>query len=145
MDKKQREVLEYKSLYADERYAKKAFKQLIGVSLEDSASKLPETIDPKTGERSFQSALDEMAYNNVKARLQRLGLDREPQQAEMIIECNILRARFNDSTFNVIMDRTAGKVKDELAIHENEFEHLTDEELELLAKFRDEQKNKKEV
>jgi len=140
--KREREVLEFKSLYADERYAKKAWKQLIGVSLEDEGKMLPQSIDPKTGEPTFQSQVDEMAYHNVKRRLEKCGLDREPQQVELIVECNILRSRFNDATLNVIMERTAGKVKDEVSVVSNDFEHLSDEELELLAKYREEHQTK---
>ena len=136
MTKSEREIREYISVYADERYAKKAWKNLISASLEGSAKPLPVTHDPKTGEPSFQSQLDLMAYNNVKARLKEMHLDREPQQAEVIVESQILRARFNDTTFTTLLDRTAGKVKDEITVNKSAFEDLTDEELELLAAHR---------
>lgn len=137
MTKAERETREFKSLYADERYAKKAWKELIGASLESAGKAFPQTLDPKTGVPTFQSELDTMAYNNVKARLKSQGLDREPQQAELIVECNILRARFNDTTFNTLLERTAGKVKDEIVVNESQFEELTDEELEALVAFRE--------
>lgn len=140
MTKKERELREYKSLFSDERYAKKAWKEMIGASLESPAHTLPSTVDPKTGELTFQSKLDQQAYNNVKARLKEQGIDREPQQAELIVECNILRSRFNDTTFNMILERTAGKVKEELAVNKSAFEDLTDEELEVLQKFRETKK-----
>lgn len=136
MTKSEREVREYISVYADERYAKKAWKQLIGSALEGPAKVLPESYDPKTGEPTFQSQLDQMAYSNVKARLKAEGKDREPMQAELIVESQILRARFTDTTFNTILDRTAGKVKDEIAVNKSAFEDLTDEELALLAEHR---------
>lgn len=136
MTKSEREVREYISVYADERYAKKAWKQLIGSALEGAARPLPESYDPKTGEPTFQSQLDQMAYNNVKARLKADGKDREPMQAELIVESQILRARFTDTTFNTILDRTAGKVKDEITVNKSAFEDLTDEELALLAEHR---------
>ena len=136
MTKAEREVREYISVYADERYAKKAWKQLIGSALEGPAKALPESYDPKTGEPTFQSQLDQMAYSNVKARLKAEGKDREPMQAELIVESQILRARFTDTTFNTILDRTAGKVKDEIAVNKSAFEDLTDEELALLAEHR---------
>ena len=136
MTKSEREVREYISVYADERYAKKAWKQLIGSALEGPAKALPVSYDPKTGEPTFQSQLDQMAYNNVKARLKAEGKDREPMQAELIVESQILRARFTDTTFNTILDRTAGKVKDEIAVNKSAFEDLTDEELALLAEHR---------
>lgn len=141
MNKKEREAREYKSVFADERYAKQAWRKLIGSSLEAPGRALPPTIDPKTGELSFQTQLDEMAYNNVKARLKEQGLDRDPMQAELIVENNILRSRFNDTTFNVILDRTAGKVKDEITVNKSPYEELSDEELEALAKMRESKKS----
>ena len=140
MTKAERELHEYKSLFTDERYAKKAWKEIIGASLESPGKALPTTIDPKSGEPTFQSQLDMQAYTNVKDRLKAQGLDREPQQAELIVECNILRSRFNDTTFNTILERTAGKVKEELSVNKSAFEDLTDEELEVLQKFRETKK-----
>ena len=142
MTKEERQEREYKSLFADERYAKKAWRGFISKSLEGEAKALPASYDPKTGEQTFQSQVDQMAYNNVKARLMKEGLSREPMQAELIVENNILRARFTDTTFNTLLDRTAGKVKEEINVSKSQFEELSDEELELLAKFRDSKEEK---
>ena len=138
MTKAERELNEYKSLYTDKRYAEKAFKSIINDSLQASASPLPVMYD-KNGNELPQSTLDRQAYHNVKQRLLAQGLEREPQQAEMMIENAILRARFDNSTFNTMLERTMGKVKDELVVSANEYETMTDEELELLAKHREEQ------
>ena len=140
MTKSEREEREYKSLFCDKRYAEKAWKEFMGSSLEGPGAKLPVTYD-KDGTPTFQSQLDEMAYNNVVTRLREKGLSREPMQAELIVESNILRARFNDTTFNNLLERTAGKVKDEITVNNSPFEELTDEELEALAAFRAKQKN----
>ena len=142
MTKEEREEHEHKSLFADERYAKKAWRGFISKSLEGEAKALPASYDPKTGEQTFQSQVDQMAYDNVKARLKKEGLTREPMQAELIVENNILRARFTDTTFNTLLDRTAGKVKEEINVSKSQFEELSDEELELLAKFRDSKEEK---
>ena len=141
MTKEEREKQEYNSLFKDERYAKKAWRDFIGTSLVSPGKALPETLD-KDGNPTFQSQLDQMAYKNVKARLEAQGLSREPMQAELIVENNILRARFNDTTFNTVLDRTAGKVREEVAVNNSPFEELTDEELEALAAFRESKKNK---
>ena len=93
----------------------------------------------KNGNELPQSTLDRQAYQNVKQRLLAQGLEREPQQAEMMIENAILRSRFDNSTFNTMLERTMGKVKDEIVVSANEYETMTDEELELLAKHREEQ------
>lgn len=137
MTKKEREEREYKSLFTDERYAKKAWRSMIGASLESSGAMIGDIIDPKTGELTLQSKIDRIAYQNIKNRLLSENKDREPMQAELIIECNIIRARFTDTTFNILLDRTAGKVKDELQISENPYEDLSDDELEVLMSYRE--------
>lgn len=139
MTKAERELCEYKSTFTDKRYAEKAFKSIINDSLQASAGPLPVMYD-KQGNELPQSTLDRQAYQNVKQRLLAQGLDREPQQAEMMIENAILRSRFDNSTFNTMLERTMGKVKDELVVSANEYETMTDEELELLAKHREQQK-----
>jgi hypothetical protein len=139
MTKAERELCEYKSTFTDKRYAEKAFKSIINASLQSDAGPLPTMYD-KQGNELPQSTLDRQAYENVKQRLLAQGIDREPQQAEMMIENAILRARFDNSTFNTMLERTMGKVKDELVVSANEYETMTDEELELLAAHREQQK-----
>lgn len=142
MSKEEREIKEYISHFTDVRYAKKAWSNLIGCALEGDAAPLPVSYD-KDGKPTFQSELDNMAYDNVKKRLEENGISRKPMQAELIVETNILRARFSDNTFNTILERTAGKVKDEIAVTQNPYEELTDEELELLATERAKKKGGK--
>lgn len=136
MTKKEREEREYASLFQDQRYAKKAWRQVIAESLSANGKPLPEIIDPKTEAPTLQSEIDRMAYDNVVARLRAEGKDREPMQAELIVECNVIRARFADQPFNTLLDRTAGKVKEEVAITDNPYDDLTDDELEALLAYR---------
>lgn len=139
MTRKEREQKEYESLFTDERYAKKAWKQFIGQSLQGKAVVLPDFEDSK-GNTSPQSLIYSAAFNNVKARLRAQGLERDPMQAEVIVESNVIRAAFDNNVFNTILDRTAGKVKEEINISASAFEELTDEELEVLALHRANQK-----
>lgn len=141
MTEKEREEREFASLFSDQRFAKKAWRDLIGTALQGPAKALPEMVD-KEGQTTLQSHIDRVAYENVKARLEKQGLEREPMQAELIVECNILRARSADTAWGTILDRTAGKVKEEIALSNNPFEELTDEELEALRKFRESKENK---
>ena len=136
MTKKEREEREYASLFQDQRYAKKAWRQVIAESLSANGKPLPEIIDPKTEAPTLQSEIDRMAYNNVVARLRAEGKDREPMQAELIVECNVIRARFADQPFCTLLDRTAGKVKEEVSISENPYDYLTDDELDALYEYR---------
>ena len=136
MTKQEREALEYKSLFEDERYAKKAWKEFIGKALQSPARTLPTFLD-KNGNISPQSEMDLMAYQNVKSRLEKQGISREPMQAEMMVENAVLRSRFDTATLNLLLERTAGKVKEEVAVSGNQYESLSDEELEMLAMFRE--------
>lgn len=139
MTKGEREEREYKSLFTDERYAKKAWKEFIGTSLQSPGKALPTQFD-KNDNPTRESDIDAMAYRNVKDRLIAQGLDREPMQAELIVEAAVIRARFQDSTFNTLLDRTAGKVKDEISVNANPYEELTDDELDALIAYRESKK-----
>lgn len=139
MTKSEREEREYKSLFTDERYAKRAWKEFIGSSLQSPGKALPTQFD-KNDNPTRESDIDAMAYNNVKARLEAAGQEREPMQAELIVEAAVIRARFQDSTFNVLLDRTAGKVKEEVTVNSNPYEELSDDELEALMAYRESKK-----
>ena len=137
MTKKDREEREYTSLFCDQRYAKQAWARIMNDALNADAKALPFITDPKTGEPTLNSEIEHMAYDEVSVRLKSQGLDRAPTQAEMIVQCNIIRARFADQPFNIILDRTAGKVKEEISIESNPYEDLTDDELEALMAYRE--------
>ena len=141
MNKAQREEKEYKSLYNDERFAKRAWKQLIDKSLQSDAVILPDFVDPH-GNTTPQSAIYNQAYKSVKDRLESEGLSHEPMKAEVLIEASVIRASFDTVTLNLILDRTAGKVKEEINIGVGQYEDLTDEELQLLAMHRSKQLQK---
>ena len=135
MEKEEREALEYKSLFGDERYAKKAWRAIMAKSLEGDAA-LPPSVTDKNGNETLESQIYRMAYVQVKERLRAEGKSRLPMKAELIVESNLIRAAFDTPTFNVILDRTAGKVKEEINIGRGEYEELTDDELALLSAHR---------
>lgn len=137
MNQKEREEREYISLFCDQRYAKNAWRKFIADSLTGPGKALPTIFDPKTDSPTRDSAIDQMAYENVKNRLRAEGKTREPMQAELLIENNVLRARFADGALTTILDRTAGKVKEEISLSDNPYEDLTDEELLMLKQHRD--------
>jgi hypothetical protein len=143
MTKPEREQKEYASLFTDERYAKRAWKQFISKSLQSDAVALPNFIDAH-GNVTPQSEIYDAAYRSVKRRLRDEGLDREPMKAEVLIEASVIRAAFDTNTLNLILDRTAGKVKEEISIGTGQYEELSDEELQLLAAHRTKQLAKPE-
>lgn len=134
MTKEEREEREYISMFADERIAKKSWRNLIGKSLTADASILPTITDGK-GNETAQSIIYRQAYDNVLKRLKANGLSRLPMQAEIIIEANIIKAAFDSATFTTILERTAGKVKDEVSLSTSAYADLTDEQLEILAEY----------
>ena len=139
MNKIEREEREFKSLYTDERYAKKAWKELIGASLQSTAANLTDVVDAR-GNVSIQSVIYREALHNVKQRLVEQGLSREPMKAEVLVEANVIRGAFDNNVFNILLDRTAGKVKEEVSITAGAFEELSDEQLEILAEHEKQKK-----
>jgi len=137
MDKVTREKKEYDSLFGDERYAKKAWRNFITKSLQSDVTILPDFEDGKGGVTP-QSVIYKAAVESVRKRLKAEHIDREPMKAEVLIEASIIRAAFDTSTLNVILDRTAGKVKDEISIGTSEYANMSDEELLLVAEYRKE-------
>lgn len=135
MTKTERELKEYQSLFTDERYAKQAWKKMIGESLQSNAAFLPDFLTSK-GDVAPQSIVYSAARDGVVHRLRERGLDREPTKAEVLIEANVIRAAFDNQVFNTLLDRTAGKVKEEVNVTTNSYEELSDEELELLMAHR---------
>lgn len=141
MDKSKREELEYTSLYTDERYAKKAFKTMIGASLEGEATVLPDFLDAK-GNIHPNSVIYTQAYQNVENRLRKQGLSRKPMTAEVAIEANVIRMSFDSTVLNTLLDRTAGKVKDEISLSNGNFDEISYEDLVAMKaarKLREEQ------
>lgn len=136
MTKAEREEREYKSLFSDSRYAKTAWRNIMAKSLQSDAAILPEMYD-KAGNETMESQIYRIAYSNVQDRLRQANMDRLPMKAEVIVESNLIRAAFDTSSFNLILDRTAGKVREEISIGVGQFEDLTDEELEVLALHRE--------
>lgn len=139
MTKSEREEREYKSLFTDERYAKRAWKKFIGEALQSDAVNLPMFTDAR-GNTAPQSTIYEAAMRSVQERLEKQGIDRAPMKAEILVEANVIRAAFDNQVFNTLLDRTAGKVKEELNVTSGTYEELSDEELDILIAHREAKK-----
>jgi len=136
MTKGDREKLEHISLFSDERFAKKAWKDLMNTSLNGEAAAPLEVVD-KAGNPTLESQIYQAAYLSVQKTLKDADKDRKPMKAEVIVEANLIRAGYDTSTFNLVLDRTAGKVKEEISIGTGQYEELDDEELALLVAHRE--------
>lgn len=132
-----REIREYLNLFTDPKFAKSAFRSIIGQALVSPAKPLPLQYD-KDGNVTVQSEIDNMAYQKAKANLVYRGIEREPMEAEVAMFANVIRMRVDNNAFVNMRDSTGAKPVDESKIDHNinEYSKLTDDELELLAQHR---------
>lgn len=138
-NKNDRERKEVKNLFDDPKFARKAWRA-VGNSIANlPAKKLPLQYD-KDGNVTFISELEGYSYNALSKDIKKLGKeDREPTELELILYCQMVKARFDTAAAIFVRDTLGAKPVDESKVDQtvyNEFEHLSDEELELLANYR---------
>lgn len=139
-----RTELEMRSLFADPKYVRQAWKSIGNAMLQNPASKPVPTYD-REGNETLASQLESYSYNKLAKDINEIGKEkREPTEIEMILHCQMLKARFDTSAATFVRDTLGAKPVDESKIDAqvtNQYETLSDEELELLAKHREENKN----
>lgn len=135
-----REEKEMRSLFDDPKFARQAWRTVGKAILQNPACRAPEQYD-KDGNPTLQSDIERYSYNKLSDDLKLLGeTDRRPTELEMILQCQIMRARFDTSAAIFVRDTLGAKPVDESkvdAVVGNPYEQLSDEELELLAKHRE--------
>lgn len=130
---------EMKSLFADPKFSRQAWRSVGQAILRNPATRAPAQLD-KEGEETLQSAIERYSYDKLAQDLKTLGEDdRAPTELEMILQCQIMRARFDTSAAIFVRDTLGAKPVDESKIDAtvNPYEQLSDEELELIAKARE--------
>ena len=133
---------EMQNLFGDPKFARKAWKA-VGAAI--AASPVSRTIEPvydKDGNIALPSLIETYSYNKLKRDIDSLSLDerREPTELELILQCQMVRARYDTSAAVFIRDTLGAKPVDESkmdATVNNPYEDLSDEELELLAQHRE--------
>lgn len=131
---------EMMSLFKDPKFSRQAWRAVGMAILQNPAKRAPIQTD-KDGEQTLQSSIEEYSYKKLADDIKRLGEeDREPTELEMILQCQIMRARFDTSAATFVRDTLGAKPVDEskldASVH-NPYESLSDEELELIAKSRE--------
>lgn len=131
---------EMMSLFKDPKFSRQAWRSVGMAILQNPARRAPIQTD-KDGEQTLQSAIEEYSYKKLADDIKTLGEEnREPTELEMILQCQIMRARFDTSAATFVRDTLGAKPVDEskvdAAVH-NPYESLSDEELELIAKARE--------
>lgn len=142
-NKKDRETKELQNCIKDPRFARQ-FWRSVGVAIANRpAVRTPTTLD-KDGNETMQSLIENYSYNKLKQDIERATHDKnvEPTEIEMIMQCQMVRARYDTAAATFIRDTMGAKPVDEskvAATVSNPYEELSDEELALLAAHREEQ------
>ena len=141
-NKQDREDKEIQNLLNDPRYVRKMF-QSIGQAIARRPASTPICITDKEGNETTNSLIERYTFNSLKRDVDILAReDKQPTELEMIMACQMVKARTDTSAATFIRDTLGAKPVDESKLQANvtnAYEQLTDEELELLASHRKEQ------
>lgn len=136
----ERKEKEMKSLFDDKKFSRQAWRSVGQAILQNPARKLAPEYN-KDGEETLNSMIQSYSYNKLYDDIHKLGQeDREPTELEMILQCQIVKARTDTSAAVFVRDTLGAKPVDETKLDaqlSNPYEQLTDEELELLAAHRE--------
>ena len=135
-----RELKETMNVFSDPRTQREAWRSLGIKLLNNPATKAPEQLD-KDGNPTLASSIEQYTYRQLVNDIKRSEQpDREPTEIEMILACQMVKARFDTQAAIFVRDTLGAKPVDEskmdATLSANQYEKLTDEELELLAAHR---------
>lgn len=137
LTRKRKEML---SLFADPRFSRQAW-QSVGRAIAMRPASPPVVQYDKDGNMTYNSSIEKYGYDALANDVDRLTSDDpEPTQLEMILACQMIKARTDTAAATFIRDTLGAKPVDESKIEQrnvNSYETLTDEELELLQKHRE--------
>jgi hypothetical protein len=141
--RKRKEML---SLFADPRFARQAW-QSVGRAIAMRPATPPVTTYDKDGNPTYNSEIERYGYDSLTEDVDKLlSDDPGPTQIEMILACQMIKARTDTAAATFIRDTLGAKPVDESKIEQrniNTYETLTDEELELLQQHRELERIKK--
>lgn len=140
-NKSQRELLEMQNVFSDPKFSRQAWKA-IGQAILRNPAVRPVQFCDKEGNETLGSMIESYSYSALKRDLATLGeQNREPTELEMILQCQIVKARYDTAAATFVRDTLGAKPVDETKLDasvNNPYEQLSDEELELIAKVREE-------
>lgn len=134
-----RKKLEMINLFKTPKFAREAFRA-IGSKIAQRPALKPNAIVDKDGNLTYNSAVETYTYKSLYNDIHALNDPEhtEPTELEMMIACQMIMARTNPSAFVAIRDSLGAKPVDESKVETtvNQYEQLTDDELEALAAYR---------
>lgn len=135
-----RELKEMQNLFADPKFSRQAWKA-VGQAIAMQPAVKPIVTYDKDGNETFGSQIESYSYNKLYSDIRQLGKEeREPTELEMILHCQMVKARTDTSAAVFIRDTLGAKPVDESKVDaqlSNPYEQLTDEELEALQAMRE--------
>lgn len=141
MNKTDRENKEIQNLVRDPRYTRQLW-QSIGLAIARRPAAKPIIVTDKDGNETPSSLLERYSFDSLKNDIQILQDGRtEPTELEVIMACQMRKARTDTGAAIFIRDTLGARPVDESKVQasvSNQYETLTDEELELLAAHRKE-------
>jgi hypothetical protein len=139
-NKLERDLKEMMNVFADPKYVRQAWKSVGQAILQNPAIKPVSQFD-KDGNETLGSSIEKYSYNSLKRDLGKIGeANREPTELEMILQCQIVKARYDTAAATFVRDTLGAKPVDESKVDaqiNNPYEQLSDEELELIAQERE--------
>lgn len=139
-NKQHRDWAEMKNLFSDPKFSRQAWKS-VGIAIAMQPAVKPIQTFDKEGNETFNSQVETYSYNKLAKDIKSLQCEeREPTELEMILHCQMVKARTDTSAAVFIRDTLGAKPVDESKVDanlSNPYEQLTDEELEMLQAMRE--------
>lgn len=138
-NKRTREQKELDNLFADPKYCRQAWKA-VGQAILCSPAIKPIPSYDKDGNDTFSYTLEKYTYDALRRDIDELGKEnRQPTELEMILSCQMVKARYDTAAATFIRDTLGAKPVDETKLDaqvNNPYKSLSDEELEAIAAMR---------
>ena len=135
-----RKQKEMENLFSDPKFSRQAWKA-VGTAIAMQPAVIPIQSFDKEGNETVNSQIEHYSYNKLANDIKELGKeDRQPTELEMILHCQMVKARTDTSAAVFIRDTLGAKPVDESKVDaqlSNPYEQLTDEELEVLQAMRE--------
>lgn len=135
-----RERKEMENLFSDPKFSRQAWKA-VGLAIAMQPAIKPIIVTDKDGNETSNSQIETYSYNKLSKDIAELGKERrEPTELEMILHCQMVKARTDTSAAIFIRDTLGAKPVDESKVDaqlSNPYEQLSDEELEMIQAARE--------
>lgn len=138
LTRKEKEMI---SVFKDPKTARQAWRS-VGQAILARPASVPVVKTDKDGNETADSLLESYTYNQLAKDVKNLGDPKhtQPTEIEMILACQIQKARTDTSAAVFVRDTLGAKPVDESKVDaqlSNPYEQLTDEELEMLQRERE--------